>query len=239
MTYSVAKRLLDILISSVLLILLSPLFLLVGLLIRLESKGSIFYASKRVGQNFRVFPFYKFRSMRIDADQMVHTVAAKNQYGTMKEKAQIKINSEIMLFHDYGWVNEELYLYEQTAHEESAFVKYANDPRITRTGKFIRNTSIDELPQLLNVFLGHMSLVGNRPLPLYEAMKLTTDTAVRRFEAPAGITGLWQVTDRGKKSASAENRKALDNLYVEKMSFFTDCCILIKTPFAALQSETV
>ncbi|MFX4489871.1 sugar transferase, partial [Acinetobacter baumannii] len=92
-------------------------------------------------------------------------------------------------------------------------------PRITKVGKFIRNTSIDELPQLWNVIIGDMSIVGNRPLPLYEAEKLTTDKYAMRFMAPAGITGLWQVEKRGKGEMSEEERLMLDNKYAENHSF--------------------
>ncbi|MEO0334303.1 MAG: sugar transferase, partial [Bacteroidota bacterium] len=110
---------------------------------------------------------------------------------------------------------------------------------ITRVGKIIRNTSIDELPQLFNVLRGDMSLVGNRPLPLYEAEKLTSDDLAKRFMAPAGITGLWQVTERGKSNTSEESRKKLDIEYAEKYSFWLDMKILLKTPLAAFQQENV
>ena len=123
--------------------------------------------------------------------------------------------------------------------EESSFFKSKDDPRITRVGKFIRNTSIDELPQLFNVLRGEMSLVGNRPLPLYEAEKLTEDRYIQRFMAPAGITGYWQVTDRGKAAVSGEARKLKDVLYAQKRNFFFDIWILLKTPLAAIQKENV
>src|SRR5690606_17571718 len=96
---------------------------------------------------------------------------------------------------------------------QSAFVKICNDPRITRFGTFIRNTSIDELPQLFNVLKGDMSLVGNRPLPLYEAQQLTSDEWASRFLGPAGITGLWQVSKRGRGEMSDRERRELDNVY--------------------------
>ena len=119
------------------------------------------------------------------------------------------------------------------------FLKITNDPRITRIGKFIRSSSIDELPQLINVLKGDMSLVGNRPLPVYEAEHLTTDEAIYRYAAPAGITGLWQVTERGKSGVSADNRKRLDVEYAQSYSFKLDLWILFKTPVAALQQENV
>ena len=120
-----------------------------------------------------------------------------------------------------------------------AFVKFKNDPRITRIGHIIRNTSIDELPQLFNVLKGDMSLVGNRPLPVYEALQLTSDEAIGRFLAPAGITGLWQVTERGKENTTSDSRIRLDVEYTGKISFWLDLKILVKTPMAALQQENV
>ena len=120
--------------------------------------------------------------------------------------------------------------------ENSVFFKLENDPRVTKLGHFLRNTSLDELPQLINVLKGDMSIVGNRPLPLYEAQMLTKDHAAMRFMAPAGITGLWQVTKRGKKELSEEERIALDVEYANNHSLKNDINIVIKT-FPALAQE--
>ena len=127
----------------------------------------------------------------------------------------------------------------QYTESDAAFVKFKNDPRITRVGKFIRKTSIDELPQLFNVLKGDMSIVGNRPLPLYEAERLTKEDWAYRFIAPAGITGLWQITKRGGNDMSAEERIGLDVTYAKRNSFWYDLLILVKTPFAVIQKENV
>lgn len=112
-----------------------------------------------------------------------------------------------------------------------------NDARITKIGAFLRNTSMDELPQFFNVLLGHMSLVGNRPLPLYEAAKLTTDEWADRFIAPAGITGLWQIKKRGQDEMSMEERISLDIAYSHKYNFMYDLWIMANTPAALIQKS--
>ncbi|MEM9984848.1 MAG: sugar transferase, partial [Bacteroidota bacterium] len=122
---------------------------------------------------------------------------------------------------------------------KTSFVKVKNDPRITAFGRFIRNTSIDELPQLFNVLRGDMSIVGNRPLPLYEAEKLTSDDWSLRFLAPAGITGWWQVKERGKSNVSEENRKKLDVEYAQNYSVWLDFKILLMTIPAVFQKVDV
>jgi lipopolysaccharide/colanic/teichoic acid biosynthesis glycosyltransferase len=123
---------------------------------------------------------------------------------------------------------------------QAAFIKIKDDPRITKIGKILRNTSIDELPQLINVLKGDMSIVGNRPLPLYEANMLTTDQFSERFGAPAGITGLWQVEKRGRKGPmSEEERKMLDNNYALNNSFWGDIKLIIRTIPALFQKENV
>ena len=122
---------------------------------------------------------------------------------------------------------------------KSTFKKIKNDPRVTGIGKFIRKTSLDELPQLINVLRGDMSIIGNRPLPLYEAKELTTDRHAMRFIAPAGLTGLWQVSKRGKSDMSDEERIQLDIEYAEKHSFLMDAKIIAKTLPAMIQEESV
>lgn len=240
--YNYLKRTFDILAALTALILLSPILIIVALIIKIESKGPIFYKSKRVGQHYKVFDFYKFRSMRTDADKLLAQMQHLNQYDN-KENLEEKVNLEFidskgeMLFSDEGWVSEDNWLTKQ--EKAQPFLKITNDPRITRIGKFIRSSSIDELPQLINVLKGDMSLVGNRPLPVYEAEHLTTDEAIYRYAAPAGITGLWQVTERGKSDVSAESRKRLDVEYAQSYSFKLDLWILFKTPVAALQQENV
>jgi lipopolysaccharide/colanic/teichoic acid biosynthesis glycosyltransferase len=119
------------------------------------------------------------------------------------------------------------------------FQKFNNDPRVTKVGNFLRNTSLDELPQLLNVLKGEMSLVGNRPLPLYEAEALTTDQWAKRFLAPAGMTGLWQIKKRGKHDMSTEERIKLDINYADKSNFFFDLWIMANTPPAIIQKSNV
>lgn len=200
----VGKRFLDIFLSSIALICLSPLFILIAILIKLDSKGPVFYTSKRVGTGYKIFDFYKFRSMRKDADKEVAKLAKNNQY-----------------------------------EGDSAFFKLKDDPRVTKLGNFLRNSSIDELPQLFNVVKGDMSLVGNRPLPLYEAEKLTTNEWSMRFLAPAGLTGLWQISRRGKKDMSERERKKLDNFYASNYSIWLDLKIIMKTIPALIQKEKV
>lgn len=131
------------------------------------------------------------------------------------------------------------HLNQYTDDDMPSFFKVSNDPRITRVGRFIRNTSLDELPQLFNILKGDMSIVGNRPLPIYEAEQLTRDVWAKRFLAPAGLTGLWQVSKRGNTEMSAVERMELDNTYADKCSFMFDMAIILKTIPAMFQHESV
>lgn len=206
------KRAFDVIASgSALLFLIPFVFIPVAIIIRLESKGKVIYKSKRVGAGYKIFDFYKFRSMKNGADKMIDAIADLNQYASESTNKNAK----------------------------AAFVKFKDDPRITRFGAFLRKTSIDELPQLINVFIGDMSLVGNRPLPLYEAEQLTTNEWSTRFLGPAGLTGLWQISKRGKKDMSETERKELDNYYATNYSVFLDLKIILKTIPALIQKEQV
>ena len=129
--------------------------------------------------------------------------------------------------------------YDGKKTDGPSFTKIANDPRVTRVGKIIRKTSLDELPQLINVLKGDMSIIGNRPLPLYEAEQLTTDYNSQRFIAPAGLTGLWQVSKRGKKDMSVQERIDLDIEYALNHSLLMDIKIVAKTLPAMIQDEAV
>jgi lipopolysaccharide/colanic/teichoic acid biosynthesis glycosyltransferase len=123
---------------------------------------------------------------------------------------------------------------------EAVFVKLKKDPRVTRLGKFLRKTSLDELPQLYNIIKGDMSVVGNRPLPLYEAEQLLKeDSMAQRFQAPAGLTGLWQVRRRGQTNMSEEERKNLDNEYAQNYSFAMDVKLILQTLKVFVQKESV
>jgi lipopolysaccharide/colanic/teichoic acid biosynthesis glycosyltransferase len=120
-------------------------------------------------------------------------------------------------------------------YKNQTFVKIENDPRITRLGNFLRKSSLDELPQLFNVLLGDMQLVGNRPLPVYEAEALSEEWQKLRFQAPAGITGLWQIS--GRSNMSAEERLVLDNYYAITYSFWGDIKILLMTIPALIKTR--
>jgi exopolysaccharide biosynthesis polyprenyl glycosylphosphotransferase len=190
-----AKRALDIVVSGTLLLLLLPLFLLIALIIRIESPGSPFFAQTRVGRWGKPFKMYKFRSMVTNAEAL------------MKE------------------------LKDQNESQAGVIFKIKKDPRITRVGAFIRKTSIDELPQLWNVFKGEMSLVGPRPAIPREVAEYTLDDR-RRLDAVPGITCIWQVSGRSDIDFAGQVR--LDTRYVESRSFWLDIVLLLKTIPAVL-----
>ncbi len=255
-----SKRMFDLLVAVSALITLSPILLIVIISIRLESKGKVYYISKRVGRE--PFDFYKLRSMRVGSDSELNKLAKdKNQYSTSSQQAEIdfttpcpicaklsegKSCSPIMHMgsHDICdfWYNKQK---KDVAKSKSAFIKIADDPRITKVGKIIRNTSIDELPQLINVIKGDMSIVGNRPLPVYEAELLTRGYLSKRFLAPAGITGLWQVELRGRGGNMSEaERMKLDNEYADHFignsySFWYDLKLILRTVPALFQKGSV
>ncbi len=186
----IVKRVVDFVLSAVFLVLLVPLFVLVGILIGLTSQGPVFFVQDRVGHNKRRFRMYKFR--------------------TMKKEAEI--------------LQEEL---EGLNEAEGPVFKINNDPRITKIGKILRKTSIDELPQLVNVLKGDMSLVGPRPLPLRDYRRFQKNWQKRRVSVKPGITGLWQVC--GRNDLSFDRWIELDMEYIDHWSLFLDFKILMKT----------
>jgi len=254
------KRLFDVVVAGFALLVLSPVLLLIIIAIRLESKGKVYYTSKRVGR--QVFDFYKLRSMRVGADAELSKLAKdKNQYATADKQSGFDFSQPCPRCaalpegktcspikhtdqHDICeyWFDVQK---KEVAKTKSAFIKIVDDPRITKVGKIIRNTSIDELPQLINVLKGDMSIVGNRPLPVYEAEMLTQDVMSKRFLAPAGITGLWQVELRGRGGDMSEDeRKRLDNEYADHFigdaySFWYDLKLILRTVPALFQKDTV
>ena len=252
------KRAFDIVLSLVLILLLFPLFLAIYIAIKFESGGPAVYKSKRTGAGYRIFDFYKFRSMYKDADRRLKEYMSLNQYN-IQEDTTVR-NTEIISADSYAaWgdghpplTDEELgdllisddIVVKQSAvgikNKKTAFFKIENDPRVTKVGKILRKYSLDELPQLYNVLKGDMSIVGNRPLPLYEAEALTKDESVERFMGPAGITGLWQVEKRGDNgSLSDAERVSLDIDYVRNYSIWMDIKILYRTLFAFIQKADV
>jgi lipopolysaccharide/colanic/teichoic acid biosynthesis glycosyltransferase len=196
--FSAAKRMLDILGSFLAIVLLSPLFLLTGLAIRLDSPGSIFFKQVRTGRYGKTFDMYKFRSMISNAEQQ---------------------KSDLM---------------EQNESAAGVLFKIKKDPRITRVGNFIRKYSIDELPQLLNVLIGDMSLVGPRP-PVPSEVDLYTLVDRRRLDVKPGITCIWQVS--GRSDIDFIGQVKLDIDYIKTHSIIEDIKILVRTIPAVLQGK--
>lgn len=194
------RSLFDRVIAAMALVLASPLMLLIALLIKLDSPGPVFYSQLRVGQG-----------RRTASNQYQGKVFELLKFRTMRQDADLRLK-DVLGRNEYGG---------------APFVKIKDDPRITRVGRFLRVTSLDELPQLINVVKGDMGLVGNRPLPLYEAERLSDEWQRIRFSAPAGITGLWQIS--GRSDLSAEERIVLDNYYALTHSFWSDMKILLVT----------
>lgn len=252
------KRIFDIVLSSFFLALFSPLFLAIYLAIKLESAGPAVYRSKRAGAGYRIFDFYKFRSMYKDADRRLKEYMSLNQYNIQDEVSSE--SAETIATSAYAiWgegdrtptdeelgdllISDDIVLKQSDIgikSKKTAFFKLENDPRVTKVGKILRKYSLDELPQLYNVLKGDMSIVGNRPLPLYEAEALTKDESVERFMGPAGITGLWQVEKRGDNGRLSDTERVnLDIDYVRNYSIWMDIKILYRTLFAFIQKADV
>jgi exopolysaccharide biosynthesis polyprenyl glycosylphosphotransferase len=184
------KRIMDITISALALILLAPLFVMIGILIKIDLRGPIFFVQERVGYNKRRFEFYKFRTMTSDAE---------------KRQAEMEHLNEV----------------------SGPVFKIKDDPRVTKIGKILRKTSMDELPQLFNVLKGDMSFVGPRPLPIRDYKRFEKNWQKRRLSVRPGLTCLWQI--QGRNELSFEKWIELDMEYIDHWSLLLDLKILVKT----------
>jgi undecaprenyl-phosphate galactose phosphotransferase len=196
------KRLFDLTLSVLMLPILLPTILIIGVLIKLDSRGPIFYTQERVGKNGKKFKVIKFRSMYTNAYELLKEFLEKNP---------------------------------ELRQEYETFRKLKNDPRVTKVGKFLRKTSLDELPQIFNVLKGEMSLVGPRPVTKEEIDKYYKDYAIYYYEVLPGITSLWQIS--GRSDTSYDERVELDVWYVKNWNLWLDIVILIKTIKVVLKRE--
>ena len=196
--YLFVKRLIDILASTLGLIVLSPIFLIISILIKLDSKGPIFFSQERVGFKGKTFKMYKFRSMVSNAEELKCNLMAQNEMS-------------------------------------GPMFKMKHDPRITKVGKFIRKTSMDELPQLLNVLMGQMSLVGPRPSLPKEVAKFEP-WMLKRLEVKPGLTCYWQVM--GRNDIDFEDWMKLDIKYIYDRNIFLDIKLIFKTFFVLFGDES-
>ena len=196
--YLQVKRLFDIVISFLAMIILSPLILFIGILIKIDSDGPIFYKHKRIGKNGKYIYLYKFRTMVKNADQL-HEHFDQEQLEKFKENYKLK-----------------------------------NDPRITGLGKFLRKTSLDELPQLLNVFKGELSLVGPRPIVDGEIDKYGGNKN-KFLSATPGLTGYWQVN--GRSYTTYKQRIDMELYYIDNMNIWLDVKIILKTFITVIKKE--
>lgn len=187
--YEFFKRVIDILGSFTGLLLLSPLFIIIALIVKFTSKGPVFFSQKRVGRNGKTFDMYKFRSMVVNAEELKEKLAAQNEMS-------------------------------------GPMFKMKDDPRVTKVGKFIRKTSIDELPQLWNILKGDMSLVGPRP-SLPKEVAQFDKWMHRRLEVKPGLTCYWQVS--GRNNIDFEDWMKLDCKYVDERNLWIDIKLIFKT----------
>lgn len=198
---AIGKRVIDVAVSLVSILLLIPLFLLIAVLIKAGSRGPVFYKQQRIGSKGKMFTFYKFRSMHVNNDDAIH-----RQYVTRLIRGEV--------------------------NDSDGVYKITNDPRVTVLGRFLRKTSLDELPQFFNVLRGDMALVGPRPPIPYELAAYQPWHFRRFMECKPGITGLWQVEGRSKTTFDGMVR--MDIRYGRTQSVLGDLMLLLKTPAALL-----
>lgn len=195
--YLATKRIFDFILSLVALVLLSPFMLIIAVAIKLDSKGPVIFKQERVGQNGKIFTFYKFRSMVTNAEEIKADLWNENEQGEIIFKIQ-------------------------------------NDPRMTKVGKFLRKTSLDELPQLINILKSEMSICGPRP-PLPDEVKKYNSYQKKRLAVKGGLTCYWQIS--GRSNLSFDEWVELDLKYIKEMSILTDIKIILKTVVAVFKQE--
>ena len=196
--YKYVKRTIDVVVSSIALIVLSPVFLLISILIKLESKGPVFFAHKRIGKNGKELKLLKFRSMVPNAEELIKTF-------TPEQMKEFKEN-----------------------------FKLENDPRVTKIGKFIRKTSLDELPQLINIIKGDLSIIGPRPVIESELEKYQNNKE-KFLSVTPGLTGYWAAN--GRSNTTYEQRMMMELYYVDNISWKLDVKIFFKTIISVLKKE--
>lgn len=196
--YKVVKRIMDIILSSIALVVLSPIFAIIALAIKIESKGPVFFKHTRIGKEGEIIKIYKFRSMVINAEELIKKFTPEQ----MKE------------------------------YKEN--YKLTDDPRITKVGKFLRKTSLDELPQLINIIKGELSIIGPRPVIQEELEKYGTN-AQKFLSVTPGLTGYWAAN--GRSSTTYEERMEMELYYVDNMSLLLDLKVFLKTFGAVIKRE--
>lgn len=196
--YIKIKRVIDVILASVALILLSPLFAIIAIAIKIDSKGPVFFAHKRIGKNGKIIKLYKFRSMVINAEELIKSFTPEQ----MKE------------------------------YKEN--YKLTNDPRITKVGKFLRKTSLDELPQLINIINGDLSIIGPRPVIADELEKYGTNKD-KFLSVTPGLTGYWAAN--GRSNTTYEQRMKMELYYIDNLSLKMDIKVFFKTILSVVKKE--
>ena len=196
--YIKIKRVIDVILASVALILLSPLFAIIAIAIKIDSKGPVFFAHKRIGKNGKIIKLYKFRSMVINAEELIKSF-------TPEQMREYKEN-----------------------------YKLTNDPRITKVGKFLRKTSLDELPQLINIINGDLSIIGPRPVVADELEKYGVNKD-KFLSVTPGLTGYWSAN--GRSNTTYEQRMEMELYYIDNLSLKMDIKVFFKTILSVLKKE--
>lgn len=196
--YIKVKRILDCILATIALIILSPIYLIIAIAVKIDSKGPVFFKHTRIGKNGKIIKIYKYRTMVANAEELIKKFTPEQ----MKE------------------------------YKEN--FKLENDPRITKVGKFLRKTSLDELPQLLNIIQGDLALIGPRPVVKKELEKYG-ENAGKFLSVTPGLTGNWAAS--GRSNTTYEERMKMELWYVDHISFITDVKIFFKTIIAVIKKE--